>query len=94
MTRPSIFPFEDSVSRVIKDIDTLRCHQDAHAAGVPNLRGLRAQFLNFSGSVKKRKASHTDGTSFAVITEDVRFYIRIKGNPGMKECQIRFGFLM
>ena len=33
------------------------------------------------------KASHTDGTSFAVITEDVRFYIRIKGNPGMKECQ-------
>lgn len=63
-------------------------------AGVPNLRGLRAQFLNFSGSVKKRKASHTDGTSFAVITEDVRFYIRIKGNPGMKECQIRFGFLM
>ena len=37
---------------------------------------------------------NTDGTSFAVITEDVRFYIRIKGNPGMKECQIRFGFLM
>lgn len=38
------------------------------------------------------RSKTSSGLGLSIAKELV--YIRIKGNPGMKECQIRFGFLM
>ncbi len=62
-----------------------------YCAGVPNLRGLRANSLISLEAVKSSgKASHTDGTSFAVFTEGCKVFIRIKGNPGIEGVSVTF----